>query len=79
MITSGIGFDRSMADSFRHRSFFSCKDYTLNVKDKTNGVLKHLWHVKNTRVCFIRIGRADGVYLTFLLNRRATIRSQGKR
>ena len=29
--TSGIGFARSMADSWCHRSFFSCKDNTLIV------------------------------------------------
>ena len=28
---AGLAFDRSMADLLCHRSFFSCKDNTLNV------------------------------------------------
>ena len=29
--SAGLAFDRSMADLLCHRSFFSCKDNTLNV------------------------------------------------
>ena len=30
-VSAGLAFDRSMTDLLCHRSFFSCKDNTLNV------------------------------------------------
>ena len=37
-LLAGLTFDRSMADLLRHRSFFSCKNNTLNdvINNKNN-------------------------------------------